>query len=791
MTTFDANFIANAGVKDIVGRGLIHNDNIALIELVKNSKDAGSPDVKIEFKTYDGDESFSEISIADTGSGMSQDEVIKKWLNIAYSHKMGQYEQGKSFAGSKGVGRFSCDRLGASLVLYTKTKGGSFIKLPIDWTKFEDKGIDDEISTVKLEGQILSRAEFLKEVDQKDFNTGTILRITRLREKWGAQRLKKLIAELEKFSPSLDETFSVYFGSDNDFGDVDLRKKINRNINNNILDKLSFRSTYIISEIDGSGEFIDTALFYQGEKIYSYRASNPFTKLKSIKLQIHYLDTITKAYFTRNIGVNPNEYGSVFLFYNGFRISPYGNSKNDWLGLDQRKSQGTSRNLGTRDIFGRIDIEDPDNTFSVITSREGLAQDAAYLDLVANDPSEKTMLVSGRESYGFVLVIIRQLENFVVSGLNWDRAIDKLGKLKSISAEDIEKDPSRFEMRKISKDAVDDVCNKILKSPNLSITEDNFFINKSLVKKIQSINDEKFSSFVSDFVSKSEDKSLDDLKPNEKGIVRRIVETQQSKTKAAEEERDAAETKTEQTKRDLEASKQERLYLLATRRTLSEDADGLIHTVKINSSRANSAVDVLIEKISGDSIQKEEILTRLADIKQFSQNSLMLTEIATRSGFDADIDVRVVDIVQYIVEYLELYKDVIEDEDITYIFNGIDVELVRSISVLNLSIVLDNLVVNSVKWGATKIQCDFEITKSGSLSLILSDDGDGLVDKYLDNPELIFELGVREEPNTKIGGSGIGLYYSRKLLRDDLNASVEFLGNGLYQKGACFKLEFK
>lgn len=32
-------FKANAGVKDIVGRGLIYDDNIAIIELVKNSKD--------------------------------------------------------------------------------------------------------------------------------------------------------------------------------------------------------------------------------------------------------------------------------------------------------------------------------------------------------------------------------------------------------------------------------------------------------------------------------------------------------------------------------------------------------------------------------------------------------------------------------------------------------------------------------------------------------------------------------------------------------------------------------
>ena len=44
------NFIANAGIKDIVGRGLIYNDNVAIIELIKNSKDASSTKVILHNK---------------------------------------------------------------------------------------------------------------------------------------------------------------------------------------------------------------------------------------------------------------------------------------------------------------------------------------------------------------------------------------------------------------------------------------------------------------------------------------------------------------------------------------------------------------------------------------------------------------------------------------------------------------------------------------------------------------------------------------------------------------------
>jgi len=135
----NVNFVANAGVKDIVGRGLIYNDNVAIIELVKNSKDADSPAVELSFHDVETDE-FSlkslseklspEIIIQDYGKGMTRIELKSKWLNIAYSEKKNNNE--RTYAGNKGVGRFSCDRLGKTLFLYTKSQEDDFLKLKID-----------------------------------------------------------------------------------------------------------------------------------------------------------------------------------------------------------------------------------------------------------------------------------------------------------------------------------------------------------------------------------------------------------------------------------------------------------------------------------------------------------------------------------------------------------------------------------------------------------------------------------------------------------------------------------
>ena len=42
-------FQVNAGIKNIVGKELIHSDSIAIIELIKNSKDADATKSTIQY----------------------------------------------------------------------------------------------------------------------------------------------------------------------------------------------------------------------------------------------------------------------------------------------------------------------------------------------------------------------------------------------------------------------------------------------------------------------------------------------------------------------------------------------------------------------------------------------------------------------------------------------------------------------------------------------------------------------------------------------------------------------
>jgi len=119
------NFKISAALKNIIGKELITNEFVAVFELVKNSFDANATKVEIIFENNYKPES-SKIIIKDNGKGMNYNDLKDKWLFVAYSAKRtgkenedyrDKIKSNRIFAGAKGIGRFSCDRLGKHLNL--------------------------------------------------------------------------------------------------------------------------------------------------------------------------------------------------------------------------------------------------------------------------------------------------------------------------------------------------------------------------------------------------------------------------------------------------------------------------------------------------------------------------------------------------------------------------------------------------------------------------------------------------------------------------------------------------
>ena len=184
-------FRISSGLKNIIGRELINDKYIAIFELVKNSYDAGAKYARIRFDNLGTSE--ATITISDDGKGMSKEDIIKKWLFVAYSEKRNpSYRDNikRAVAGAKGVGRFSCDRLGEHVCLSSKTASERILhSISISWSDFEKNSLDNFTD-------INVQYEFSK---QEDDTCGTSIIISNLREGWTRAdllSLKKALTQL-------------------------------------------------------------------------------------------------------------------------------------------------------------------------------------------------------------------------------------------------------------------------------------------------------------------------------------------------------------------------------------------------------------------------------------------------------------------------------------------------------------------------------------------------------------------------------------------------------------------
>ena len=94
------------------GRDSIKDHTTAVLELVKNSYDAGSTVVVVTINAGDSDPEKRFLRISDAGEGMSGANVENHWLRIGFSEKLQarQTRTGRRKTGEKGIGRISADR---------------------------------------------------------------------------------------------------------------------------------------------------------------------------------------------------------------------------------------------------------------------------------------------------------------------------------------------------------------------------------------------------------------------------------------------------------------------------------------------------------------------------------------------------------------------------------------------------------------------------------------------------------------------------------------------------------
>jgi len=439
-------FNVSARTARLIGRENVSNAEGALIEIVKNSYDADADICIVYFKnTFNGIpeklssekykqisqnndfpkikdcyelqgdmyelkltavdktnlldaffKTFSEIYIADNGTGMTAEILKNQWMMIGTDNKLENYISKKKRiqTGAKGIGRFALDRLGSFSQVITKpegSKGGLIWK--VNWEDFEKKGTNINSIYADLEvSKDLDLKKFLFRkinIDNNDtlaklidkFEHGTILKITSVRDRWTNESISNIYKVLESLTPpGAFREFKMYvFDSSNlnSFGEVknfineDFDYKISASFNSN--KKLTIK----VYRREFDYKKIDKRLFEQEEMKHLPFLEEDFKKgffVKKMPIDELMPWSIGSAFLLKQLG--PFEFnfyfikrqttaedkamfffrdfnsvqranwiersGGIKLFRDNFRVRPYGepgSSAYDWLGLDARAAK--------------------------------------------------------------------------------------------------------------------------------------------------------------------------------------------------------------------------------------------------------------------------------------------------------------------------------------------------------------------------------------------------------------------------------------------------------------------
>jgi len=406
------------------GRDSIKDHTTAVLELVKNSYDAGATIVEVTINAHGENADGAFVRIGDDGIGMTDDDVRTRWLKIGFSEKLQDKvtRRGRRKTGEKGIGRISADRLGNVLELRTQAKSADAVGVKIDWRSFEVSGPQlQDIPIPDLEEtdfDVPRPSVFDKQKKQYRVlprpipnsrrHSGTELTIRHLRQSWTKKDLQDLQRELSVFTSP--------FGGPGDF-QIRLVTDIASELNGIVVSPF-FQAAEIEAEFElGEGDTI-RCRFIDRDKEGKPKPGKPFTTSweNFVHLDTNSGEDVVRPNFgpasirlffypQRQETLRGTDFSKAdlkeFLEFNAgikvyrdaIRVMPYGDPRKpegDWLGLGARKASdpaGPSRpswKVAPTQIVGAVFLGRDTNPHIVDTSgREGLIHGEEFIGLKA------------------------------------------------------------------------------------------------------------------------------------------------------------------------------------------------------------------------------------------------------------------------------------------------------------------------------------------------------------------------------------------------------------------------
>lgn len=397
MATFS--FRPSARLQRYLGRELIADPNLAVIEFVKNAYDANARNVFLTF-SFPGD-GTSSLTIADDGDGMSETSFERNWMHPGYSEKADELvlatprtETGRVPVGEKGLGRLAAGRLGASLEVFTRTATNQpWLHVLFNWAEFDDMS--------KLMDQVKIAYDHEKKPADPSVQSGTILVINDLELNWDGRvrgrplpgrsrtrlgRLKQDLQLLVRPLQATDTDFTIHLDSDsfldpNDIGDITPSEAVDEA---DYVYDFEFRSGR-----GGQGTIRRRLRRGPGVRDLGGDADEAFppVTIRDVAADEGRPANLECGPFRGRFMYTPppaakrakeiDAVGSgVLLYRDGVMVEPYGLDGNDWIGVSARKAQRQGYALIQPSVFsGFVLISRLDNpALRDQSNRQGLLE---------------------------------------------------------------------------------------------------------------------------------------------------------------------------------------------------------------------------------------------------------------------------------------------------------------------------------------------------------------------------------------------------------------------------------
>jgi signal transduction histidine kinase len=421
----DFSFEPSARLQRYLGKELIADPNLAVIEFVKNSYDAGASRVWIQFALT---ASPASLRIADDGTGMDLASFQKNWMHPGFSSKSPDAPKGvterppsnvagrrqglRQQVGEKGLGRLSAARLGSVVDIYTRNgPNGPWLHVHIDWSAFDD--MTRAMSDVKVP------YKFVADLPESDLELarGTVVRIDDLDIDWARRlpgrpafgrsrtRLGRLKQDLDLMLRPLDlepADFSIDLQSDS-VPEDGLLGQITPQTSAQVADYI-MEFTF---DRDGQGRPQVRRSLHRSAEIARQFDSKRKQVFKPERLEgftpgdVRVPADLECGDFSGRFLYNPpppNRRATaeevighgVLVYRDGVIVEPYGLDANDWVGVEARKAQRQGHDLVQPATFwGEVLINRRNNPRLVdMANRQGLLENDASFEFISHVRAE-------------------------------------------------------------------------------------------------------------------------------------------------------------------------------------------------------------------------------------------------------------------------------------------------------------------------------------------------------------------------------------------------------------------